>query len=108
MNEYDDVLKSPEINMAQLRLVRNTRNGVMLDVAAELDRAIAKHGLDRCPANPDMDPRDRFIILMEEVGEVAETLTYDKQDANTFADRDKELVQVAAMAIASLIGSRLR
>jgi NTP pyrophosphatase (non-canonical NTP hydrolase) len=68
-------------------------------VAIELEKAEHKHGFDRTPMNPKMPMVDRLAILMEEVGEVAHTITYDGN-----GDRRAELTQVAAMAIAWMIG----
>lgn len=79
-------------------------DGVIDDIEAELNTAVEKHGFTKTPMNPDMDIRDRFIILAEEVGEVARALTYDEGDAHK---RQEELIQVAAMAIASVIGERI-
>lgn len=73
------------------------------EVQKELKAAVEKHGFSKTPMNPDMDPRDAFIILTEEVGEVAETFTYDNPKKR---DREHELIQVAAMAVAMLIGHR--
>jgi hypothetical protein len=75
------------------------------EIDAELVRAVGKHGLGRTPMNPNMEPSTAFIILAEEFGEVAETLTYDKRDDDKY---EQELIQVAAMAVAAIVGSRLR
>lgn len=96
-----------ETTLALARMARSSRRGVWADVNAEMDRAIKKHGFKRTPFDPRNDPRDSFITLSEEVGEVAETFTYDKQDPNTLSNRDKELIQVAAMAIAMVIAGRI-
>lgn len=75
------------------------------DVWEEYHSAVAKHGILRTPANPALDVRDSYIILAEEVGEVARAMTYDNGND---VELDKELVQVATMAIAMLVGLRLR
>jgi hypothetical protein len=61
---------------------------------AEVARAIAKHGLAHSPLNPATAAGECLAMLVEEVGEVAHTLTYDADPA----DLDEELVQVAAVA----------
>lgn len=66
-------------------------------LAAEFDRAIAKHGWAQTPLNPDMSDTEAFIILVEEIGEVATAMTYDRGNKD---DLKKELLQVAAMAYA--------
>ncbi len=73
------------------------------DILSELQRAVEKHGFDKTPMNPDMDRRDAFIILSEEVGEVARALTYDGVNRHKL---EEELIQVAAMSVAMLIGIR--
>lgn len=72
---------------------------------AELNRAVFKHGIDRVPVNPDMDPRDSFIVLSEEVGEVARAMTYDEGDTEKLIE---ELIQTATMAAAMATGLRLK
>lgn len=74
-------------------------------ITEELSSAVQKHGLDRTPMNPKMDPNVAFVILVEEVGEVARALTYDNGDPEALAS---ELIQVAAMATAMWVGLRLR
>jgi hypothetical protein len=90
-----------------VRLARSARQGVWMDVQYEMNRAIEKHGFEKTPFNPSNDPRDSFITLSEEVGEVAQTFTYDKQDANTRSARASELIQVAAMAMAMVVAQRI-
>lgn len=63
---------------------------------AEMARAIAKHGIEQTPLR--QDDAANLAILVEEVGEVARAMTYDEGgDADALV---KELVQVAAMALA--------
>lgn len=66
-------------------------------VLTEIRRAVEKHGPGSTPLNRNMHFGVKLAILMEEVGEVAEALTYDNPK-----DRDlgAELVQVATMALA--------
>ena len=64
---------------------------------AEIMRAIAKHGWQQTPLNPDMSENEKLIILVEEIGEVARAMTYDEGDPDKLT---KELIQVAAMALA--------
>lgn len=75
------------------------------DMVVELEGAIDKHGFAKTPMNPRMGKEKRFIILAEEVGEVARALTYDEGDEGKL---EEELIQVASMAIASVIGMRLK
>lgn len=77
----------------------------LAQVETEFKRAVAKHGVHQTPADPDMRSEEAFIILSEEVGEVARALTYDEGSEENAVD---ELVQVAAMAIAMATGIRLR
>lgn len=77
-------------------------SGVIADVTAEYDRAKAKHGentLDGAASNDLL----RLAALVEETGEVAELLTYDKsQHAHGAGDYNallkKELIQVCNVA----------
>jgi len=73
------------------------------EVLTELDKAVVKHGIFQTPMCPAMDQRDRFVILSEEVGEVARAMTYDEGDKNKLIE---ELIQVAAMATAAVVGLR--
>jgi len=75
--------------------------GVFDQVEGELERAIVKHTFDGTPMNKTKDIRDSYIILAEEVGEVARALTYDEGSKENLRD---ELIQVAAMAVAMVIG----
>ena len=76
---------------------------VFTEINGELVRAIDKHTFDATPMNPFKDLRDSYIILAEEVGEVARALTYDEGDADNL---EHELIQVAAMAVAMVVGMR--
>ena len=67
-------------------------------IREEAARAVAKHGLERTPANREMDPREKLVILVEELGEVAEAdFNYDRSEF------EKELVQLATMAAMWLV-----
>jgi hypothetical protein len=73
---------------------------IWLDVAAERERAHAKHGATSCEGMPALDP-GRLPILVEEVGEVARELN-DLRHHQTAEARSRtraELVQVAAVAV---------
>lgn len=83
--------------------------GVSLaQVNDELLRAIDKHGLHRTPLDLGMPPREKLVVLVEEIGEVARLLTYD--NLPKLDDREGvlewrrklagELTQLAAMAVA--------
>lgn len=61
----------------------------------EMQRAIDKHGWDQTPMSLAMTDEKAFIILAEEVGEVARALTYDEGSKENLR---KELLQVAAMS----------
>lgn len=63
------------------------------DIISELDRAIGKHGWLNTPLNPIKSGEHHLKILVEEVGEVANSLTYDGK-----SDEKTECLQVAAMA----------
>jgi hypothetical protein len=76
--------------------------GLVDDVYDEMTRAISKHGLEQTPANPNMSDLEKFVILSEEVGEVARALTYD--EGGDVEHLRKELIQVAAMALMFAIG----
>jgi len=73
------------------------------DILEELDHAVLKHGLVQTPMNPEMTMHERLVILVEEVGEVARAMTYDEFDLEKL---EEELIQVAAMAVASVVGLR--
>lgn len=70
------------------------------EVVAEYERARVKHN-GRTPFNPEVSEQMKFVILSEEIGEVARALTPDADTPVGHAAllRD-ELVQVAAMALA--------
>lgn len=68
--------------------------GVIRAVQDEAYRAHIKHG-DHSLLGDGLTPCERLAVLVEEVGEVAKTLTYD-QDPQGLAD---ELVQVASVAL---------
>lgn len=78
---------------------------VLDDIYNEINRAIVKHGIDETPLTPTVSGTAAFIILAEEVGEVARALTRDEGDV---LDYEKELIEVAAMATAAVVGSRRR
>lgn len=65
------------------------------EVITEYQRAYDKHH-GRTPFNPEVTEQMKFVILAEEVGEVARALT-PVGHANPLRD---ELIQVAAMALA--------
>lgn len=77
----------------------------MWDVQQEIANAVEKHGLTNTPLNPLKDPKDSFIILAEEFGEVARALTDDEGSPENL---EVELLQTAAMAIAMVVGVRIR
>lgn len=64
-------------------------------ISEEIWEAVAKHGIDQTPANNRMDPKEKLVILVEEVGEVARAMTYDEASGTRLRE---ELLQVAAMA----------
>ena len=78
---------------------------VMFDVIDEIYRAIDKHTWKNTPLNSENDLRDSYIILAEEVGEVARALT---RDEGSMRNLEEELIQVAAMASAMVVGIRGR
>jgi hypothetical protein len=90
----------------------------MREVREEIGRAIDKHGIEQTPLNYEMDPRDAYLCIAEEVGELAHELTYDavlaskrgpaRSAQQVIEDAEKEAIQVAAMAIAFVVGSRRR
>jgi hypothetical protein len=74
-----------------------TSSGIIDDLVAEYDRANVKHGentLDGANATDLL----RLAALVEEVGEVAELLTYDKARMHGAERLKAELVQVATVA----------
>lgn len=76
---------------------------VLDDVTDEMASAIMKHGWEHTPLNPEKDLRDSYIILAEEVGEVARALT---RDEGSLKNLEEELIQVATMAVAMVVGLR--
>jgi hypothetical protein len=72
-------------------------------VDQELYSAAEKHGLDKVPTSSGMPNEVKFIVLSEEIGEVARSLTYDNADPQNLKD---ELLQVIAMASAWLYSLR--
>lgn len=78
----------------------------------EHEHATDKHGYDHVLTNPDMAEQEKFAALVEEIGEVAQLLTYDKRPpedpeprqafemVNWRNDLAKELLQVANLALA--------
>lgn len=73
-------------------------NDTFDDIEDEIARAIEKHGVDQTPLNPSMAMHEKFIILVEEVGEVARAMTYD--EGGSAAKLYEELIQVATMSAA--------
>lgn len=78
---------------------------VTLDMKDEFKRALKKHGIARTPANPEQAGGVNLSILVEEVGEVARAMTYDEGSKD---DLEAELIQVAAMAAAWVVGLRMK
>lgn len=94
---------------------------VTLDMKAELHRAIKKHGLNNTPASPSTPQGVSFVVLVEEMGEAAEqamaaalmvkagdiarAMTYDEGSTDKL---EAELIQVATMAAAWVVGIRQR
>lgn len=82
------------------------REGEFLDdqileaVRAESIRATLKHGFSQTNLNPYLAYVSRLANLMEEVGEVAQLLTYDKMTGDYHEKLYKELIQVANLALA--------
>ena len=66
-------------------------------IQAEATRAYLKHG-QHSMLGPDYSSGDRLAILVEEVGDVAQELTYDHGGGQRRDELVKELIQVAAMA----------
>lgn len=65
------------------------------DLRDEMLRAIEKHGKQQTPINSGMPSREKLVILVEEIGEVARAMTYDE---GSNSGLKSELLQVAAMA----------
>lgn len=64
---------------------------------AEYDRAVEKHGTDKVLTSTTMPDDMKLFALVEEIGEVARCLTYDKEHAG---DLIEEAVQVGGLALA--------
>jgi len=77
----------------------------LAEVGEELFSAVKKHGFEQTPMNPVKPLNDSFVILAEEFGEVARALTHDEGDIDNLVD---ELIQTATMAVAMIVGVRLR
>lgn len=105
MNDGEDFKMSDEDIRQFAITAASTFGNAFGDMATELDRAIKKHGVMQTPCNPAMPDGERLKILVEEVGEVARAMTYDEGDPDQL---DKELIQVATMALACVVGMRLR
>ena len=75
------------------------------DVRQEMHRARMKHGWNQTPASGELSDEECLVILVEEVGEVARAMTYDEGDPDAL---DKELTQVATMALGWRNGRRLK
>lgn len=73
--------------------------GVFDSINDELRRAQEKHGFKATPMNPNKSMSDSYIILAEEVGEVARAIMEGEH-------LEDELVQVAAMATAMVMSLR--
>lgn len=96
--------------MSRLHSMTGTEVGTLIarlmreqgdEVIEEFKRAVEKHGVWKTPASPDMIDGVRLPILLEEVGEVATAMTYDRGDSE---DLEAELLQVATMALAWRVG----
>lgn len=96
--------------------IRILLHSTWMDVRDEIEGAITKHTIERTPLNPEMSRRDAFICIAEETGELAHELTYDAGSPDrsgktrtveeVMLDAEHEAIQVAAMAIAFVVGSR--
>ncbi len=80
--------------LAELSGIQLQFRGWNLLLSEEIQRARAKHGTGRTPQNPDMDEGQKLAILIAEVGEVADAMTYRHRK-----DIKPELLQVATMAL---------
>lgn len=67
-------------------------------IREEAEYAVSKHGFAQTPASPDMDPREKLVILVEELGELAEA-----ESDGMKAQFDSELIQFACMAAMWLV-----
>lgn len=70
--------------------------GTIAALKAVMVHAIAKHGWNQTPLNPNRADVDNLPILVEEIGEVARAMTYDEGSNDALV---KELLQTAAMAL---------
>lgn len=105
LGDRDDFMATPD-DIQEFTIRASSMFGNALgDCANEIERAIRKHGVYQTPMNPSMSNAERLVILVEEVGEVARAMTYDNGDPD---ELDKELIQVATMALATVVGNRLR
>lgn len=66
-------------------------------MAAEYERAITKHGVDKVLTSPTMGDDLKFFAVTEEIGEVARCLTYDQEHAGEFVE---EVVQLGGLCLA--------
>lgn len=81
---------------------RITAAGAAASARLEYERAHEKHN-GSTPYDPSMSDRDRAVILMEEIGEVARCYTPDANTETGHAGNTiEELIQVAAVAAAWL------
>lgn len=65
------------------------------DIIAEAKRSVVKHGFARTAASSMLTDAEKFIILSEEIGEVATAMTYDR---GSLEELEKELIQVATIS----------
>lgn len=72
---------------------------ILVDVDTEALRGYCIHGPDEWSGSRERGHLEKLPILMEEVGEVANALTYDGPRDSAAVLRD-ELIQVAAVAAA--------
>lgn len=70
----------------------------LMDVREESRRAVEKHGASRVLTSWEMPHGEKLACLVEEIGEVANCLTYDS--GKTQEDLAGELLQVANLALA--------
>jgi hypothetical protein len=69
-------------------------------ISSESVRAIAKHGWNKTPFNPDLDRYRKLAILTEEIGEVAKELCELELNPGSWTPDNlvSELIQVASVA----------
>lgn len=72
------------------------RDAIMVDVAAELDRAQHKFG-------PFHNAHEGYAVLLEEVDELWDAVRMKQSDTQRGACMRREAIQVAAMALRFLI-----